>query len=291
LKEYKTTVSILLCVRNAEKYIGNCIQSILNQTFTDFEIVIIDEYDSNYKTESYIKKFQDRRIRYFRNKKQLGLSQSRNVSLKYAKGEYVFFTDGDCVVSKDWLEQGLKFLKDGDYSGVEGKSYYVSKEYKPTLSDHTYEGKRGGFMTNNMAYKMNVVRGVGWFDERYTCHEDRDFGFRILKVGKIGFNPNMTVYVQQETLTPKDLIKRANAIRNRVYLFKRFHDKELLLWRIVDPWSFAKILCPSLVFTSLFFNNFETLDDYKLLPFTYLKAILERLQLWRECAKERVFLI
>jgi hypothetical protein len=55
--------------------------------------------------------------------------------------------------------------------------------------------------------------------------------------------------------------------------------------------SLAKILCPALVFTSLFSNKLKTLDDYKLLPFTYAKAVLERLQLWRECAKEKVFLI
>lgn len=80
-------------------------------------------------------------------------------------------------------------------------------------------------------------------------------------------------------------------LKNEVYILKRFHDKECVFWCIVDPWMLVKILCPPLVFTSLFFNKFETLDDYKLLPFTYARAILERLQLWRECAKERVFLI
>lgn len=287
----KATASVLLCVRNVEQYIGDCIRSILDQTFTDFEVVVIDEYDSNDKTENLIKNFKDKRIRYFRNYKFLGISKSRNLGVKYSRGDYIFFTDGDCVVSNDWIEQGLKFLKDPDFAGVEGKSYYVSKDYIPTFSDHTYEGKRGGFMTNNVAYKKSIIESIGGFDERYSCHEDRDIGLRILRVGEIGFNPNMIVYVQQETLTPSDLIIRANATRNRVYLFKRFRDKELLLWRIVDPWSLAKIICPPLIFASLFFNNFKTLDDYKLLPFTYAKAVLERLQLWKECAKERVFLI
>lgn len=284
-------VSILMCVKNVEKYIGDNLRSILDQTFTDFEIVVIDEYDSNDKTRKLIKKFDDKRIRYFRNEKWLGLSKSRNLSVKYAKGEYIFFTDGDCVVSQDWIEQGLKFLKDPDCAGVEGKSYYVSEEYKPTFSDHNCESKRGAFMTNNMAYKRSVVESVGGFDERYSYHEDRDLALRILRVGKIEFNPNMIVCVQKETVTPKGLIKHAPILRNRVYLFKRFQDKELVSWRIVDLWSLAKILCPPLVFTSLFFNKFKSLDDYKLLPFTYVKAILERLQLWKECVRERTFLI
>lgn len=279
-----------MCVRNVEKYIGNCIRSILDQTFTDFEIVVIDDL-SNDHTKEIIENFKDKRIRYCRNEKWLGIAKNRNRSLKYARGDYVFFTDGDCIVSQDWIEQGMSFLKNPDCAGVEGKSYYVSKQYKPTLSDHTYESGRGKFMTNNIAYKRSIVESIGGFDERYSYHDDRDLGLRILRMGKIGFNPKMIVYVQKETVTPKGLIKHAPILKDRVYLFKRFHDKEIVSWRIVDPWSLAKILCPPLVFTGLFFNKFETLDDYKLLPFTYANAILERLRLWRECAKERVFLI
>ncbi len=178
-----------------------------------------------------------------------------------------------------------------DCAGVEGMIYYVSEEYEPTFSDHTYPRGRGKFMTGNIAYKKKFVESVGGFDERYNYFEDRDLAFRILRCGKIEFNPNMTVYVQKETVTPKGLIKHAPIIKNRVYLFKRFQDKELISWRIVDLWSLHKILCPPSLVISLFINKFKTLDDYKLLPFTYVKAISERLQLWKECAKERVFLI
>jgi len=290
LKELETSVSVLICVRNVEKYIGNCLKSILSQTFRDFEIVIVDD-DSNDKTKKIIENFRDKRVRYFKNEKWLGITKSRNRSLKYAKGEYIFFTDGDCFVSLDWIEQGLKFLKDSDCAGVEGMIYYVSEEYKPTFSDHTYARGRGKFATGNIAYKKNIVESVKGFDERYSYFEDRDLGFRILRTSKIEFNPNMVVYVQKESLTLTGLIKNAPIIKNRVYLFKRFQDKETISWRIVDPWSLEKILCPPLFFMGLFSNRFKRLDDYRLLPLTYVKTILERLYLWRECAKERVFLI
>jgi glycosyltransferase involved in cell wall biosynthesis len=287
----KQSVSVLMCVRNVEKYIDNCLKSILDQTFVDFEIIIIDEYDSNDKTRRKIENFKDKRVRYFRNRKKLGIPKSRNLGIKYAKGDYLFFTDGDCVVCRDWIEQGLKSLMASDCVGVEGRSYYISEDYIPTFSDHTYERGRGKFMTNNIAYKKSIVEGIGGFDEKYNYLEDRDLAFRILSCGKIEFNPNMIAYVQKETVTPMRLIKHAPIIKNRVYLFKKYHDKEVVSWRIVDPWDLAKILCPPLLFTSLFFNKFKTSDDYKLLPFTYPKAILERVQLWIECAKERVFLI
>ncbi len=60
------------------------------------------------KTKNLIENFQDKRIKYFKNEKWLGITKSRNRSIKFAKGDYIFFTDGDCVVSKDWIEQGLK---------------------------------------------------------------------------------------------------------------------------------------------------------------------------------------
>ena len=103
-------VSILITVRNVEQYIDRCLKSILQQTFTDFEVILIDDL-SNDKTKAIIKKFSDKRIKYIRNTKWLGLSQSRNECLKYAKGDYVFFTDGDCAVSENWIEEGLKYWK------------------------------------------------------------------------------------------------------------------------------------------------------------------------------------
>ena len=285
-----TAVSVLICVRNVEKYIGNCLRSILDQTYNDFEIVLIDDLSTD-KTKEMVTGFNDKRIRYFRNKKWRGIAKNRNLGLKYAKGDFVFFTDGDCIVSKDWIEQGVKFLKNPDCAGVEGRICYVSEDYIPTFCDHTYESAQGKFMTGNIAYKKNVVESVRGFDERYSYHEDRDLGLRILKNGKIKFNPNMIVYVQKQILSPNELVRHSPILKNRVYLFKRFKDKESVSWRIVDPWSLAKIICPPLVFASLFSDKFKTLDDYKLLPFTYPQIISERLYLWRECARERVFLL
>lgn len=287
----KTNVSVIVCVKDSEKYIGNCISSLLDQTFKDFEIVIIDDWCCD-NTAHIIEKFSDERIRCFRNQKNTGIAKSRNKGLKLSKGEYIFFTDADCVVSKNWIEQGLKSLEDQKYVGVEGKIYYVSKEYKPTFSDHVCKNEHGGhFMTGNMAYKRSIVESVGGFDEKYDYHEDRDLALRILKHGKICFNPNMIVYVQQQTFTPKDIIRSAGQIKNRVYLYKRFGERKIMMWRIVDPFNLAKTIFPPLIWVRLSFKTFKTSDDFKLLPFTYVYAILERLQLWNLCARERVFLI
>ena len=286
------TVSVLICVRNTERYIANCIASILEQTYADFEIVIIEEFDSNDKTKEIIARFNDKRIRYFKNTKKLGLSKSRNLSVIHARGEYIFFTDGDCIVSKNWLEEGVKLLKDKGCIGVEGKSFYVSENYEPTFSEKRYTKMGDGtFMTNNIAYNKNVVKKIGGFDERYSFHEDRDLALRGLRIGKIRFNPRMKVFVQQQTLTFKDLIRGSEALRNKVFLFKKFGECHYFWWRIVEPTSIAKILFPPLIFTSLLTSKFVKPEDFRLLPFQYINLLFSRIKLWKESAKERVFLV
>lgn len=288
-------ISAAMCVKDEEKHIAKCIKSILNQSFKNFELVIVNDGSTD-NTDRVIKQFNDTRIRYFKNIKNLGIAKSRNKCLRLCRGQYVFFTDGDCVVSKDWIAQGLKVLEDSNCVGVEGKIYYVSEKYKPTFSDHFGCNPCGGaFMTGNIAYKRSLFESFGGFDERYSYLEDLDFGLRIVKTGRIAFNPNMVVYVQKQTLTPRGFIKEAGVLKNRVLLYKRFGETMATgLWRIVHPIDLAKILFPPLIYAGLFFGAramFRTKDDFKLLPFIHVKLILERLQFWKKCARERIFLI
>jgi len=285
------SVSIVMTVRNVEKYIANCIMSILDQTFNNFEIVIIDDM-SNDNTKNIIEKFDDKRIKYFKNIKWLGISKSRNRGLKYATGDYIFFTDGDCTVSKNWIEEGLKYLKDPNCVGVEGKIYYVSNDYEPSFSDHFTENRYGGhFMTGNIAYKKSVIERVGGFDERYTYLEDRDLALRAMKFGRIDFNPEMIVYHPKNILKPRQFVEVGKRIRNRVLLYKKFGEKTSFLWRIVCPSNLMAIIFPPLIFVSFFRNRYKNKEDFVLFPFIYLKLIYERLNLWDMCIKERVFLI
>jgi len=284
-------VSVVMCARNTEKYIGNCLGSLLNQTFQNFEIVLVDDMSSD-NTANIIMKFNDKRIRYIRNKEWLKIAKSRNKGLEYAKGKYIFFTDADCTVSPNWIEEGLRYLEHKDCIGVEGKITYVSEDYEPTFSDHVMENRSGGqFMTGNEAFTKNVVLAVGGFDERMGPLADRDLGLRVMEHGKIGFNTNMVVYHPRVTITPAMLIKSAPNIAKRVLLFKKHGERKFMLWRILFPSSLAKAVFPPLTFANLFLKRFRTADDFRLLPYTYVHVVLERLQLWKTSAMERVFLI
>jgi glycosyltransferase involved in cell wall biosynthesis len=290
------SVSVVMTVRNVEKYIANCIMSLLDQTFSDFEIVVIDDM-SNDNTKSIIRKFDDKRIKCFKNVNWLGISSSRNRGLNYATGEYIFFTDGDCTVSKKWIEEGLRCLRDPKCVGVEGKIYYVSHDYEPSFSDHITENRHGGkFMTGNVAYKKSVIERVGGFDERYSYLEDRDLALRAMKFGRIDFNPEMIVYHPKHILRPRQFVQVGKRIRNIVLFYKKFGEARSLaltsfLWRIVRPLNLMAMIFPPLVFVSFLRNRYKNKEDFILFPFIYLKLIYERLNLWDMCIKERVLLI
>jgi len=289
-------VTIALCTFNVENYISECLKALLDQTFSDFEIVIVD--DSTDSTGEIVQTFNDRRIRYFKNRRRLGLSKSRNECIKSSTGKYVFFTDADCVVSRDWIQQGLKSFSNSSCVGVEGKTYYVSEKYVPTFSDSVIENKHGGqFMCCNIAYEKKVLEEVGGFDERYHYYfEDRDLALRVKKLGKIEFNPRMIVYHRKVIMTPKHFIRRAERVRGRVLLFKRFQDRRFgripdPMWHILHPLDLMTAVCPPLIFSLLGIYNFRNKEDWILLPYAWMKKVRERLNIWDTCAREKIFLV
>jgi GT2 family glycosyltransferase len=287
----KIDVTIAIAVHKSEKYISTCIGSLLAQTIKDFEILIIEDPPFD-RTKRIIDSFEDQRIRYLRNQRKLGISGSRNECVRWARGKYIFFTDSDCVVSEDWVEEGLKCFLRPECFGVEGKTYYVSEGYKPTYSDRVIENQYGGqFMTCNIAYKKDIIEEIGGFDERYTYMEDRDLALRAMKQGKICFNPKMLVYHRKDTLTPMQFVKQGGNTRNRVLLYKKFGERTFFTWRIVYPLNLMAMIFPPLIMGSLFRNKYKSKEDFRLFPFNYPRLVYERISFWNMCAKERVFLI
>lgn len=287
----KTDVTVALAVHKSEEYMLACMKSLSAQTIKDIEILMVEDPPFD-RTKRIVDSFRDTRVVYVRNQRGLGISGSRNQCLRLATGKYVFFTDGDCIVSENWIEEGLKTFSELNCVGVEGKTYYVSEEYKPTFSDRVIENHTGGqFMTCNMAYDKEIIKSIGGFDEKFSRLGDRDLALRVLKLGKIRFNPKMVVRHQRIIWTPKQFVQTGKVIRNRVLLYKKFGDRAFLIWRIAYPLNLMAMFFPPLTFVSLFRNRYKTKADFALFPFVYIRIWSERLNLWDMCIKERVFMI
>lgn len=111
----KPLVSIITPVYNCEDTIGETIESVLNQTLSDFEMLIVDDI-SNDKTIDIIKKYQkqDKRIKLFILKEKGGAASARNKALKEASGQYIAFLDGDDLWVSDKLEKQIKFMQENN---------------------------------------------------------------------------------------------------------------------------------------------------------------------------------
>lgn len=96
--------SIVVACYNVEKYVKKCITSIINQSFTNYELIIIND-GSNDRTEEVIKKLKLKANFIYLKKKNGGLSSVRNYGIKYAKGKYVIQFDGDDFVEENWLNK------------------------------------------------------------------------------------------------------------------------------------------------------------------------------------------
>jgi glycosyltransferase involved in cell wall biosynthesis len=267
------------------------LRSLLNQTFNDFEIIVFDSLSTD-QTQVKVKQFKDKRIKFIRSNTLFNIPAGRNNALKYATGEYIFFTDGDCITANSWIEEGLTSLTNNRCIGVEGRTYYVSNNYRPTRSDDVIENINGGrFMTCNIAYKKDICTLTGGFDERLAYLEDRDFAFKARKFGTLVFNPKMVVYHQKKSMSPKQFMNTSKRLRNRIILYKRFNETPQIMGRIACPLSLMTLIFPPLVFTSLVRNRYRTKADFQLFPYIYFQLLCERLAFWSMCVKERVLFI
>lgn len=104
-------VSVIMPSYNKEKYIAKSIKSILNQTYRDFELLIIDDVSTDSSVE-IIRSFDDPRIRFYQNEQNVGMAANRNIGIEKAGGEFIALLDADDLSTEYRLEKEVQFLDD-----------------------------------------------------------------------------------------------------------------------------------------------------------------------------------
>ncbi len=107
------TVSIVVPVYNAQKCIADTIMSVLNQTYTDFELILVDDSSTD-DSRAIIKSFTDERVKLLANNETKGAAGARNTGIKESCGRYIAFLDADDLWSGDKLQKQIVFMKDAD---------------------------------------------------------------------------------------------------------------------------------------------------------------------------------
>jgi glycosyltransferase involved in cell wall biosynthesis len=178
-------LSVVMPVYNGEKYLEEAINSVLNQTFTDYELLIIDDgsTDSSLKIIHSIK---DSRIRLIKNEKNQGVAYTRNVGLNEAKGEYLAWMDCDDLIEPNRLETQINFLKENLGIGICGTALERFGEGKPRVSREFSDSKMikaallfyPSIRPATAMYRMKMVRDAKLsYDTRLAVAEDYDFYF------------------------------------------------------------------------------------------------------------------
>ncbi len=170
-------ISVIMPAYNASKYVGRAIQSILDQSYGNFELLIADDGSTD-KTRSVIDKFQDKRIKKFHNSKNRGKVYTNNKLLKEAKGDFITFQDADDFSDVERLETLLSaFLRDKELGMVGSNVIYCKPNGKPIRSSDyplQYEKIIAGlpnhfhFTGASVMIRSEIVRKTGGYNEYFN---------------------------------------------------------------------------------------------------------------------------
>jgi len=191
------TVSVIIPTYNRANLISRAIRSVLNQTYSDFELIIIDDGSTD-NTEDIIRQFQekDKRIKYIKHDKNKGGSAARNRGIKIAKGKYIAFQDSD----DEWLPEKLNKQVDSieklplNIWGGTYCSFYYFINGNTRMIEVT---KRGNFKKELLNREVDIgasstillsklaIDKIGLFDESFKKHQDLEYLIRFFRIYKL----------------------------------------------------------------------------------------------------------
>lgn len=191
-------ISVVMPVYNGEKYLRKSIESVLNQTYTDFELVIVDDASKDSTPaiiEEYIQK--DKRVRVIKNEKNMKLPKSLNIGFSCCNGDFFTWTSDDNIYYKNAFETLILQLKNTtvdfvfareEYIDADGR--YIGKQEDPRDLDELY---CKSIMSGCFMYKKEVHEKLNGYDESKFLIEDYDFFRRAYKQFRFAYIP-ITLY-------------------------------------------------------------------------------------------------
>ena len=250
------SISIIVPVYNAEKTLNRCVDSILSQTFQDWELLLIDDGSTD-RSGEFCDKYasKDQRIKVF-HKTNSGVSSARNIGLDYAKGEWVVFVDADDFVKEPYLTHLLEHSQKQvdlviSYAEIHDGNDIRKESYPSKLVDDTnFESM---FIENDMhwhtspwskLYKRSIIEKHHLrFCEGMHIGEDAVFLYSyMLYSNKIYISPDTDYYYF--SYTPGSLTKRINSLASETLAYDQIQA-------IVESLIFQKSIKNSIALNNL----------------------------------------
>lgn len=249
----KPKITVLMSVYNGEKFLRQAVDSILNQSFKNFEFIIIDDGSTD-RTAEIVKSYKDERIKFIQNEKNVGLAKSLNRGIQLAKGEYIARMDADDLSLPRRFEKQVKFMdKDpkiaicgtwlklfgnnkseiwkvpSDFEKIKCLMLFYPAIYHPTV-----------FIRKAFLERYNV-----YYNESFNCSQDYDLWTRVAEKAKIS---NLKEVLLLHRVHPDRLgvirgsVQVENANKVRLSLIHRLgiypKNKEFAIHKAISYWQF-----------------------------------------------------
>ena len=177
-------------VYNGEQHLKQAIESVLGQTFVDFELLIIDD-GSNDGSGKIINSYEDERIRLVKNKKNKGIIFSLNKGLALARGEYIARMDADDISLPERLSKQYRFMENNPGVALVGCWAKIIGEDGRPLNDKRLPSKHGEikfnllfrnpFIHSSIFFRKNLIKAMGGYDYNYKHAEDFALYSKLIK--------------------------------------------------------------------------------------------------------------
>ncbi|MGA1871247.1 MAG: glycosyltransferase family 2 protein [bacterium] len=244
-------VSVIIPTYNRAKLLDEAIKSVLEQTYKNFEIIVVDDCSTD-NTEEIVKKIKDTRIRYIRHEENHGGSAARNTGIKAAKGDYIAFHDSDDLWLPQKLEKQVDILinhKDialvyTNIIYIDNNGKYLKVGFEPTKFVSGYAFKECLLADTPCLLATWLIRKscfdtLGYFDEDFQMAQGREMELKIARIYKI-YGIKEPLYLNRIHALPRTSGKSAEL--SEYYWFKFLNKTFRESGSLVDERTKRKVI-------------------------------------------------
>lgn len=256
-------ISVVIPLYNKEQSIVSTLQSVLAQTYTDYELIVVDDGSTDNSlnvVHSFVNSFTHLSVIKIVHKDNGGVCSARNRGIRESRGEYIAFLDADDIWDKDYLMEQRRMISDFPEAALWAINYAeiyngMITHHIPTGLPNDFRGYVENYFTNrdrvsdlccssSVVLRRDVFDKVGYFDERIRYAEDTDMWWRIIALYPFAFYDRYMVFYQM------DAENRALKRRRRLKYFLPYYvskfqqplfQSNAVFYRYINRWAVCHI--------------------------------------------------